>query len=66
LNQQTGGVGDTSTPAANTIPDSTCPPNDPCKGLRDQLRKHEQKLRDYQANPNAHDNLGILGQGYDQ
>jgi len=42
-----------------------CPPNDPCKGLRDQLHKHEQKLRDYINNPYDHDNLRFLGQGRD-
>ena len=39
-----------------------CPPgdNDPCKGLRDQLRKHEEKLRQYMANPMGMDNKGFL------
>jgi hypothetical protein len=45
-----------------------CPPRagnqDPCKGLRDQLRLHEQKLADYIANPSASDNLGILAAAY--
>lgn len=45
---------------------SSCePPKDPCKGLRDQLEKHERKLRDYMNDPPTHDNLGLLGQGYD-
>jgi len=26
---------------------------------------HEQKLREYIANPNMYDNLGFLGKGYD-
>ena len=34
--------------------------NDPCKGLRDQLRKHEDKLRGYMANPMSMDNKGFL------
>ena len=38
---------------------------DPCKGLRDQLAAHEKKLRDYIADPYAHDNLGFLGRGRD-
>jgi hypothetical protein len=43
-----------------------CPPGDPCKGLREQLRAHEQKLRDYMSNQQAHDNRGILGGGRDE
>ena len=35
-------------------------PKDPCKGLRDQLNAHIQKLTDYIGNPEAHDNIGIL------
>ena len=31
-----------------------------CKGLRDQLRDHERKLRDYMANPMSMDNRGFL------
>jgi flagellar biosynthesis chaperone FliJ len=45
-----------------------CPPSpgnqDPCKGLRDQLAAHEQKYRDYIANPSAGDNMGILSAAY--
>jgi hypothetical protein len=40
---------------------SSCPPQDPCKGLRDQLKAHEEKLRNYMANPLLNDNTGILG-----
>lgn len=40
-----------------------CGPNDPCKGLRDQLAAHQQKLQDYISNPSAYDNKGFLGQG---
>jgi len=36
------------------------PPGDPCKGLRDQMRDHERKLREYMANPMASDNKGFL------
>jgi RHS repeat-associated protein len=42
-----------------------CPPNDPCKGLRDQLKAHQKKLADYMRDPSGSDNLGILGQGRD-
>jgi len=38
---------------------------DPCKGLRDQLLKHQQKLDQYIANSSGYDNLGLLGRGYD-
>jgi chitinase len=60
-------------PAANSSSSSAsqskaCPPNpgnqDPCKGLRDQLAAHEQKYRDYIANPSAGDNMGILTAAY--
>ncbi len=44
---------------------SQCPDPDPCRGLREQLKKHEKKLKDYSDNPPSHDNLGLLGQGYD-
>ena len=55
-----------SSPDTGASTDSkSCPPNDPCKGLRDQLRKHEQKLREYINNPYGHDNRGFLGQGRD-
>jgi RHS repeat-associated protein len=30
------------------------------KGLQEQVRLHEQKLADYKANPDAHDNKGFL------
>ncbi|MCU7806284.1 MAG: hypothetical protein KZQ73_00195, partial [Candidatus Thiodiazotropha sp. (ex Semelilucina semeliformis)] len=33
---------------------------DPCKGLRDQLRAHERKLREYRKNPYTNDNKGFL------
>jgi len=47
-------------------PGETCPrPNDPCKGLLDQLRDHMQKLFDYGSNPSGQDNEGILGKGRD-
>jgi RHS repeat-associated protein len=51
-------------PAASPTPSSagsSCPPQDPCKGLRDQLRQHEQKLSSYLQNPLLNDNTGILG-----
>jgi RHS repeat-associated protein len=52
-------------PAVSPTPSaagSSCPPTrDPCKGLRDQLSQHEQKLRDYMQNPFLNDNAGILG-----
>ncbi len=33
---------------------------DPCKGLRKQLKLHEEKYRQYLADPDSMDNLGIL------
>ncbi|WP_161795339.1 RHS repeat-associated core domain-containing protein [Xanthomonas sp. GPE 39] len=63
--------GETLDPAM-PIPDTKsdgpgCPRSgDPCKGLRDQLRMHQQKLREYIANPKMYDNLGFLGKGYDE
>ena len=50
----------------DTCVTNTCGPNDPCKGLRDQLAAHRQKLADYTKNPYAHDNKGFLGQGRDE
>ena len=35
-------------------------PNDPCKGLRDQLNEHIKKLVDYIKNPDAFDNKEFL------
>ena len=49
--------------AAAAATTSFCPnPNnpDPCKGLRDQLNAHLQKLVDYIGDPDAHDNLDLL------
>ena len=47
------------TPKTNTcVTDSG--DKDPCKGLRDQLRDHERKLREYMANPIVTDNKGFL------
>jgi uncharacterized protein RhaS with RHS repeats len=56
----TDSSGDTSSGSAD------CPPNDPCKGLREQLRRHEKKLQDYMNDPYGSDNRGLLGQGRDQ
>ena len=62
-----------SPPVPSATPSSSsnreaCPPSpgnqDPCKGLRDQLAAHEQKYRDYVANPSAGDNMGILDAAY--
>jgi RHS repeat-associated protein len=59
-------VGDDAAPSDDarddTDADEQCEPNkkDPCKGLRKQLRAHEQKLRDFIANPYTHDNRGFL------
>ena len=62
-------ITDPAVPIPDVYPDVSTPqdPNncDPCKGLRDQLAAHERKLRDYIANPQAHDNLGFLGRGRD-
>ena len=41
---------------------ASCPPGgeDPCKGIRDQLQAHTDKLRDYYNNPLMQDNRGSL------
>lgn len=45
----------------NALKDACVPGDkDPCKGLRDQLKDHERKLREYIANPTAADNKGFL------
>jgi RHS repeat-associated protein len=48
---------------------STCPsprgPKDPCKGLRNQLADHQQRLQDYASDPYGNDNKSILGKGRD-
>ncbi len=31
-----------------------------CRGYLKQLRKHEEKLRQYRSNPDLYDNLGFL------
>jgi RHS repeat-associated protein len=61
-------IGDTTSAAGEAVggaayeaTHSSCPPQDPCKGLRDQLKAHQEKLRNYMANPLANDNTGILG-----
>ena len=41
-------------------PDGNCDGKDPCKGLRDQLKAHQDKLRNYRDNPYANDNKGFL------
>jgi hypothetical protein len=57
----TASVDDASDDAA-TDAQKNCSPDgkDPCKGLRKQLEEHERKLRDYTADPYAHDNKGFL------
>ena len=47
-------------PPDNSDGGDDCPPNDPCKGLRNQLQDHERKLREFSANPYAYDNKGFL------
>ncbi len=42
----------------------TCESNDRCGGLRNSLKQHEEKLRNYINNPLANDNTGILGAAY--
>jgi hypothetical protein len=32
----------------------------PCAGLRKQLVAHERKLREFKADPDAHDSAGLL------
>lgn len=53
----------TSTTDPNNPDNNNC---DPCKGLRQQLQEHEQKLADYRANPQAQDHKSLLGQGRDE
>jgi hypothetical protein len=51
-------------PAVSPTPSaagSSCPPRDPCKGLRDILNEHRQKLTDYLQNLLLRDNKGDLG-----
>lgn len=47
---------------------NACPPKpgneDPCKGIREQLREHERKYQEYISNPSAADNKGILAAAY--
>ena len=52
-------------PTTDTCVGNCSPPGDPCKGLRSQLQKHEDKLREYTNNPEGSDNLGLLGGPYD-
>ena len=52
--------GDTDASSKAASEAKTCPSKDPCKGLRDQLKAHEEKLKDYMANPSAYDNKGFL------
>ena len=44
---------------------ASMPPDgkDPCKGLRRQLREHLKKFEEWQSNPYAYDNLGLLRYG---
>ncbi|WP_434058078.1 RHS repeat domain-containing protein [Acinetobacter thutiue] len=52
----------TSAGSCETAP-IECPDNggkDPCKGLRNILRIHEEKLREYISNPDKYDNKGFL------
>jgi RHS repeat-associated protein len=55
-------------PSPAPTPQPSPPPNkkDPCKGLRDELAEHEQKLADFIADPCKYDNNCFLGKGYDQ
>jgi RHS repeat-associated protein len=55
-------IPDTGSDTAAPNPDD---PNDCCKGIRQQLKAHEQKLADFIANPAAHDSKGFLGKGRD-
>jgi uncharacterized protein RhaS with RHS repeats len=57
------------TNAVNKIKEFCSPDNgdkDPCKGLREILREHDEKLRLYLLNPALYDNKGFLGKGRDQ
>jgi len=50
----------------DACPNNPGKPNDPCKGLRDQLDKHLKKLNDYASDPYGSDNKDLLGQGRDE
>jgi hypothetical protein len=57
--------GGSSVPISTPCPDTnTCSAKDPCKGLRDILKEHEDKLRNYINDPLGNDNRGILGAAY--
>lgn len=50
-------------------PNASCPPpggRDPCKGLREILRDHQQRLANYEADPWKYDHENLLGQGRDE
>jgi uncharacterized protein RhaS with RHS repeats len=48
--------------AEDAASDQDCPgdPGDPCKGLRQQLEAHVNKLEKYREDPYAYDNKGFL------
>ena len=52
--------------AATAISNAFCSPGDqdPCKGLRDILKDHEDKLQNYLNDPLGSDNKGILSMAY--
>jgi RHS repeat-associated protein len=53
--------GDDADEASQDLTDTDNPRgNDPCRGLRRQLRAHEEKLKNYQNDPDAYDNKGLL------
>ncbi len=62
LDQQPG----SASPSPDPGQGGYCPPTDRCKGLRDQLRDHQRKLRDYIRDPKQFDNQGLLGKGRDE
>jgi hypothetical protein len=52
--------------AAKAVANAICQPGDkdPCQGLRDQLKAHEDKLSDYINDPLRFDNKGMLSMAY--
>jgi len=57
-----GELADPALPIVQPSDPNNC---DPCKGLRNKLEEHREKLKNYIADPSAYDNKGKLGKGYD-
>ena len=59
---------DSSAQSSENSTNKACPPSpgnqDPCKGLREQLRAHEVKLQGYIGSPSSFDTDGRLAAAY--